>query len=97
MTATPSSSGKTPRRHGKMVPIPTYSKVSKTALPDSVFICLIQMADKNKSATAYIHETGKDLGDTSRSYPEDITTSGTVEGRKEEVVSGVEQRRTQES
>ncbi|GLI75084.1 hypothetical protein PoHVEF18_003335 [Penicillium ochrochloron] len=53
--------------------------------------------DKNKSATACIHETGKDLGDTSRSYPEDITTSRTVEGRKEEVVSGVEQRQTQES
>jgi hypothetical protein len=50
------------------------------------------MADKDKSATADIHEKREGLGDTSRPYPEDSMTSGTLEARKGGIVNGVEQR-----
>lgn len=55
------------------------------------------MTENNKSITAYIHKNGRSLGDTSRSYPEDLMASGTVGARDGEVANGVEQRRTQEA
>jgi hypothetical protein len=82
-----------------MAPILMYSKVSKIALRRDIFVfgCLIKVADKNKSATAYKHTYGNDLGDTSRSYPEDGMTSGTIGARNGEASQGVEQRRTQDN
>lgn len=56
-----------------------------------------KMTANNKSIMAYIHRNGRSLGDTSRSYPEDLMTSGTVGVRDVEVANLIEQRRTQEA
>lgn len=80
-----------------MVLIPMYSKVNKIAFPYFSSICLIKMADKNKSATVFLHEIGKDLGDTSRPYPRETMTIGAMRAGQGEVANSVEQRRKQES
>ncbi|OOQ91199.1 hypothetical protein PEBR_01365 [Penicillium brasilianum] len=53
--------------------------------------------DKNKSKTVYTDNNGKALVKGSRSYPEDLMTSGNVGRRKRGIAKGVEQRRPQDN
>jgi hypothetical protein len=79
-----------------MAPIPTYGKVSLHCQEMFIFGQLMKLTDKNKSKTVYTDNNGKALVKGSRSYPEDLMTSGKVGRRKGEVANGVEQRRTQD-
>lgn len=79
-----------------MAPIPTHGKVSLLCQEMFGFGQLMKITDKNESKTVYTDNNGKALVKGSRSYPEDLMTSGNVGRRKREIAKGVEQRRPQD-